>query len=156
MYEVEEKDLQLSVTFKKAQEKLLNKKQEIIAVNKKENNDTIEASLLFLSNIEYFKNKYKGSSVSKHMLILDELQQTFKNANLDTLATLLNKNRFYSLSVLTNFFTICILSIASIPISYLFYTYGLTFNTLLTKVSLVLALTFVLYANLIELLVSDV
>lgn len=60
MYEVKENDLKLSKKYLGLQAKLDQKKFELIEQDKKVNDQTIEACLLFQSNVEYYKDSVKN------------------------------------------------------------------------------------------------
>lgn len=131
MYEIEDQDLKLSEKFKAAQLKLEIKKQEIIAVNKKENNDTIEACLLFQSNVSYFKEKTKGYKiVDKPNSIAEELLNDFPKADYDILLKIIKKEGFVTYSQLSIFIFICLLMGYLSIVIYSCFT--VSFSTLLT------------------------
>ena len=97
MYKIEDEDLKLSEKFKKAQLNLEIKKQEIVAVNKKQNNDTIEACLLFQSNVTYFKEKVKDHRlVNRASYLVNQLTTDFPKANEKVLLKLIKKNGIYT------------------------------------------------------------
>lgn len=101
MYEVNEEDLKLSSNFQKANEKILKKKEEFILTNKNENQDTIEALLLFTNNTSYFKQITKGLSLSsKYNVIFKELKKNFPKANDKVLNKYLFKRGYLSYSIL--------------------------------------------------------
>ncbi len=101
MYEVKEEDLKLSSNFEKANQKILKKKEEIILNNKNENQDTIEALLLFTNNLSYFKELTKGLSLSsKYNLIFKELKKSFPKADDKLLHKHLFKRGYLSYSAL--------------------------------------------------------
>lgn len=155
MYEIKDEDLKLSEKFKAAQLKLETKKQEIVAVNKKENNDTIEACLLFQSNISYFKEKAKAKKlVEKSNFILDYLLKEFPKADSRVILKLLKKHGIYTYNQII-LFLLFILSVPFLIIQlYLIFSLGLTISTILnycTPVSLVFILLFlVIDANIVH------
>lgn len=155
MYEIKDEDLKLSEKFKAAQLKLETKKQEIVAVNKKENNDTIEACLLFQSNISFFKEKAKDKKlVERSNFILDYLLKEFPKADSKVILKLIKKNGIYTYNQII-LFLLFTLSIPFLIIQfYLLSSSGWTVSTLLnycTPLSLVFILLFlVIDANIVH------
>lgn len=132
MFEIKDEDLQLSEKFKLAQLNLETKKQEIIAINKKENNDTIEACLLFQSNVSYFKEKIKEKRVvDKTRYIVEYLLKDFPKANPEVLLRAIKKQGIYTYNQILLF----VLFLFSIPYflvnGYLLFYFGFSFNTVL-------------------------
>lgn len=132
MYEIKENDLQLSEKFKTANLNLEYKKQEIILANKKENNDTIEASLLFLSHKAYFKEKHKNTLViEKKQQIKRELIKSFPKLNENTINLLLTKHGFFTYKELVSVLIIILSGLFILLSCTLFFMFNLTVNIIL-------------------------
>lgn len=137
MYEIKDEDIQLSENFKKAQLKLETKKQELISLNKKENNDTIEASLLFISNSAYFKELTKGQLiVNKPDIIKKHLIREFPKLDIKYVDKVLIKHGYFNYIHYMTFFSVIFLIIYLVTVIGLINQYGFSLSVFITKILL--------------------
>lgn len=92
MYEVKEHDLKLSKKYLELQSKLDQKKFELIEQDKKVNDQTIEACLLFQSNKVYYKNLVKDLRYfDKKDSIIRSISKSFPEVDINLLEKEINK-----------------------------------------------------------------
>lgn len=92
MYEVKENDLKLSKKYLGLQAKLDQKKFELIEQDKKVNDQTIEACLLFQSNVEYYKDSVKNLKYfSRKDSIIRTIHRAFPESDVKFLEKEINK-----------------------------------------------------------------
>jgi len=92
MYEVKENDLKLSKKYLELQTKLDKKRSELIEKDKKVNDQTIEACLLFQSNKEHYKSLVKDLKYfDKKDSLIRSISRDFPECDIKLLAKEIDK-----------------------------------------------------------------